>query len=149
MGSLLRGFLVSALCGILFSVAWMMLFDAISMSHILRDGIPERLIPPNLDQPRFRWYYMLPSFFNMILVVALNLVSAAHLYGGEQYGVLKNWRDFSYFLAGAFAIAGFTIPIYLHHIFVMSLTAVLLTIGGGTCIICAVLIFMRFFVIKV
>lgn len=148
MNTLLRGLLVSGFCGILFSVAWFMLFDAVSTSRILREGVPEQLIPPNLEQPHFHWYYTLPAFFNMILLLALNLVQAAHLYGGPQKSVFQNWRDFGYFLAGAFLIAGFAVPIYLHHTYVIPLISALLTIGGGTSIICSVLIFMRFFVIK-
>jgi hypothetical protein len=148
MNSTLRGFLVSALCGVFYSLAWVMLFDAISISKILRDGAPEQLVPPNLAQPHFYWYYTLPAFFNTLLLVALNLASASHLYGGVQHGVFKNWRDFGYFLAGAFMIAGFSVPIYLHHTYSMPLTGAILTIAGGTSIICSILIFMRFFVIK-
>lgn len=148
MGSAVRGLLVAGFCGILFSASWFMLFDAISISRLIREGIPEQLIPPNLDQPHFRWYYVIPAVINTILLVLINMVSVADLYGGQQMSVFKNWRDFGYFLSGAFILAGFAVPIYLHHVYVIPLSAALLTIGGGTSIICAVLIFMRFFVIQ-
>lgn len=148
MGSAIRGLLVSIFAGILFSASWFMLFDAITTSMILREGIPERLVPPNLEQPHFHWYYTLPAIFNGALLVLLNMVSASDLYGGQTKSVYKNWRDLGYFLAGAFCLAGFAMPTYLHHAYVIPLSAALLTIGGGTCILCAMLIFMRFFVIK-
>ena len=66
----------------------------------------------------------------------------------EERNPLENMKDFGFFLSGAFLVSGFILPIYLHHIKVLSLAAALLSIGGGTLILAAVMIFLRYFIIK-
>lgn len=141
----MRGVLVSLCCGILFSASYVVLLDAGSYSQLLREGNAQHLIPPVLEQPAFRWYYALPVYLSTFLCVLLNLSSAAHLYGGQQHSLFKNWRDLGYFMAGAFLIAGYLVPLYLHHMRELYLSATLLSMAGGTSIICSVLVFIRFF----
>lgn len=141
---MLRAIFVSGAAGILFSGSYIMLLDASAYSQLLREGDAARLIEPVLDQPPFRWTYVLPAIFGTFLVVLLNMASAADLYGGHPHPVRKNCRDLGYFLTGAFVIAGYTIPLYLHHLAQVYLSTVVLTLAGGTCIICSVMVFIRF-----
>lgn len=66
----------------------------------------------------------------------------------DERNSLENMKDLGFFLSGGFLVSGFILPIYLHHIRVVSLVAAMLSIGGGTCILAAVMIFLKYFVIK-
>ena len=141
----LRGLFIAGLAGVLFSTAWLLVLDGIAYSELERQGNAQHLRPPNLKQPVTHWYYVTPCIGMMLLCILLNLASSADLHGGTRHSVRKNQRDLGYFMSGAFLLAGYVIPIYLHHIQVLPLNAVLLSLSGSTCIICSVMIFIRFF----
>lgn len=76
----LKSRIISAFAGALFASSWFLVLDGVSISNIIRDGIPSLLIPPNLNQPRFYWYYITPCVLASLFVVLLNLVSIKQLY---------------------------------------------------------------------
>ena len=114
----------------------------------LGSGILMILLAASLDSYHSLWTVFLDCFALMwpTLCDGCNFTDIHH---HDYSNPLENMKDFGFFLAGAFILAGFILPIYLHHIRVLSLAASILSLAGGTLILSAALIFMKYFIIKV